>query len=99
MNVELDLETIPIVAPQWVLAFGTALEIPNAVRQRAHQLSRIAMDTQMSSGANPRGVAAACLYLASTEFGLSLSQTEIAAVADVSTATLRSRRDDLLEIV
>ena len=99
MNVELGLQTIPIVAPQWVLAFGTALEVPNAVRRCAHELSRIAMDTQMSNGANPRGVAAACLYLASTESGFGLSQTEIAAVADVSTATLRSRRNELLEVV
>lgn len=99
VNVELDLQTLPIVAPQWIPTFATTLDIPDEVRRRALELSRIAMDTKMCNGANPRGVAAACLYLASTESGFGLSQTEIAAVADISTATLRSRRDELLELV
>ncbi|MCU4744828.1 transcription initiation factor IIB family protein, partial [Halobacteria archaeon AArc-xg1-1] len=76
----------------------TELEVPERVRRRALEFAQKATDAGITVGRRPAGVAAACLYLAAERCGLSLSQREIADVAGVSPTTLRSRRDELLEM-
>lgn len=51
--------------------------------------------TEIIGGRNPSGVAAVCLYAAAREHEAMLTQKEAAAVADVSTATIRSTVDAL----
>jgi transcription initiation factor TFIIB len=53
----------------------------------------------VTTGVHSAGFAAACLYRAGQEAGRWLTQTEIAEVANTSTATVRNHRDTLEEQV
>ncbi|WP_255681633.1 hypothetical protein [Natrinema sp. SYSU A 869] len=50
-------------------------------------------------GYRPSGVVAGCLYLAAERAGFCLSQRRIADIAGTLPNTLRSCRDELLEVV
>lgn len=64
-------------------------------RTREHGLAERAEALGVTNEAHPVGFAAACLYEAGREHGRWLTQTEIAATADVSMATIRSHRETL----
>ncbi|QCS44657.1 transcription initiation factor IIB family protein [Natrinema versiforme] len=98
MNVELELPTQPIAATDRIPRLATELEVPDHVRRRALKLAQQARERGLTIGCRPSGVAAGCLYLAAQRVGLCLSQQRIAGIAGTSPNTLRSRRDDLLEI-
>ncbi|WP_222913464.1 transcription initiation factor IIB family protein [Natrinema sp. SYSU A 869] len=98
MNVELELPTQPISAADRIPRLATELEVPAQVRRRALELAQEARERGLTIGYRPSGVAAGCLYLAAQRVGLCLSQQRIADIAGTSPNTLRSRRDDLLEI-
>lgn len=75
--------------------------VSSVVQSRAYELAALAEDTGIANGRNPRGVAAACLYLAGEEHDAGYTQSGLAAAADVSAATvgyraaeLRERRED-----
>jgi transcription initiation factor TFIIB len=74
------------------------LDISDQVRQRARQLAAAAESAGVTTGVQPSGFAAACLYTAGREHGRWLTQSDVAAVADVSTATIRAHRDTLDEL-
>ncbi|WP_222914236.1 transcription initiation factor IIB family protein [Natrinema sp. SYSU A 869] len=98
MNVELELPTQPIAATDRIPRLATELEVPDHVRRLALELAQRARETGLTIGCRPSGVAAGCLYLATQRVGLCLSQQRIADIAGISPNTLRSRRDELLEI-
>ncbi|ELY72156.1 transcription initiation factor TFB [Natrinema pellirubrum DSM 15624] len=98
MNVELELPAQPIAATDRILRLATELEVPDHVRRRALELAQRACERGLTIGCRPSGVAAGCLYLAAQRVGLCLSQQRIADIASTSPNTLRSRRDELLEI-
>nr|WP_226042827.1 transcription initiation factor IIB family protein [Natrinema sp. DC36] len=98
MNVELELPTQPIAATDRIPRLATELEVPDHVRRRALDLAQTARERGMTIGRRPSGVAAGCLYLAAQRVGFCLSQQQIADIAGTSPNTLRSRRDELLEI-
>ncbi|UHQ98944.1 transcription initiation factor IIB family protein (plasmid) [Natrinema zhouii] len=98
MNVELELPTQPISATDRIPQLATKLEVPDQVRRRALELAQTARERGLTIGCRPSGVAAGCLYLAAQRVGFCLSQQRIADIAGTSPNTLRSRRDELLEI-
>ncbi|WP_340674451.1 transcription initiation factor IIB family protein [Natrinema zhouii] len=98
MNVELELPTQPITATDRIPRLATELEVLDHVCRRALKLAQTARERGMTIGRRPSGVAAGCLYLAAQRVGFCLSQQQIADVAGTSPNTLRSRRDELLEI-
>ncbi|OAQ51362.1 hypothetical protein HTG_17650 [Natrinema mahii] len=98
MNVELELPTQPVKATDWIPRLAAKLEVPDHVRRRALELAQQARERGVTIGCRPSGVAAGCLYLAAQRVGLCLSQQRIADIAGTSPTTLRSRRDDLLDI-
>lgn len=73
------------------------LGLSTDVEARAHQIEQLGAEAGVSSGVSPYTYAAAVLYVASSAADSGLSQVDIADQFDVSTATLRNRRDDLLE--
>lgn len=97
LNRDLGLPIGPIDPLVYVPRFGTRLGLPVAVRLRAETLVRDARQAGVIGGRNPSGVAAACLYAAAREHQVDLTQKEAAAVADVSTATIRSTVEELRE--
>jgi len=100
LNRELGLPTGPIDPAQYLPRFASELEVTAAVERRAHELVSALQDRQLVGGRNPSGVAAACLYTASSECDeqRSLTQAAVAEVADVAPVTIRSTVTLLREV-
>ncbi|WP_432613037.1 hypothetical protein [Halorientalis regularis] len=87
------------VPPQQPVAFvpklASEVDTSAETRHEASQIAERAAETGRSSGRNPAGVAAACLEIAATDTEDEITQEELAAAADVCSATVRSNRDTL----
>ncbi|ELY93733.1 transcription initiation factor IIB family protein [Natrialba taiwanensis] len=73
------------------------LSLSDDIQTRAQQIADLGAEAGVISGVSPYTYAAAVLYITSSAADTDLSQTDIADKFDVSTATLRDRRDDLLD--
>ncbi|SNZ15325.1 transcription initiation factor TFIIB [Natronoarchaeum philippinense] len=97
LNKELGLKAL-VPTPKTLLPrLLAAFDIPETVQYRATELADVATEAGTANGCRPAGVAAACLYLASTEAECALRQTDIASVAGTSPVTLRKRYTELRE--
>jgi transcription initiation factor TFIIB len=98
LNRELGLPTPPPSPETYLPQFASELELGLEVERRAHEVLEIAGNQVLANGRDPTGVAAASLLVAAREVGsrLRLTQRAIADVAEVTTKTLRRRRDELL---
>ncbi|MFC7231624.1 transcription initiation factor IIB family protein [Saliphagus sp. GCM10025308] len=99
LNVTLELPTV-VPRPQNVLPrLSSKLELPDEVRYQALRIATIADNAAVTVGRQPQGLAAACVYEAGEELGYPITQREIADVANTSTATIRTHRNALLEVL
>jgi len=90
----LDIKNLkPVDHTQYILKFGAELEITVEVQNRAVELIRNAKNDQTIklAGKDPKGFAAAALYIASKEVKKSKSQSVLANIAHISEVTLRYR--------
>ncbi|SFL32120.1 transcription initiation factor TFIIB [Halogranum rubrum] len=99
LNKELGLPTQPVAPQSLIPKLASELNVNSQVRRRARALAERAHETSITNGYQPSGVAAACLYLASREHGESLTQTQVAAAAGTTPATLRARHAELIELI
>jgi len=99
LNEELGLPAKPATPTMYIPRLASGLDCPEQIRRRARDLAEAAEDAGVTTGVHPAGFAAACLYKAGQEAGRWLTQTEIAEVANTSTATVRNHRDTLEEQV
>ena len=97
LNRDLGLPTGPINPAEFIPRFASTLDVPSDVERRALELATLAQDEGVSTGRNPCGVAAACLYTAASAENYELTQDDTAAVADVATVTVRATYHDLRE--
>jgi transcription initiation factor TFIIB len=95
LNRELELPTGPIDPTEYLARFASELDVPSDLERQARGLAREAHDAGITTGRNPSGVAAACLYTAARRAGHGLTQTAVADVADVSAVTVRNTYQDL----
>ena len=93
LNRELDLPAAPQRPRQYIPQFASAVEAPDGVRVRAVELAESAAERGLSNGQRPSGFAAACLLVAANRVGVQVTQTDLAAIADVSPMTIRKQRD------
>jgi len=99
LNVELTLET-PVIQPESLLPkLATACDCSKEVQHRALELTMEAIDAGVANGRSPAGVAAGCLYTAVVERELLTTQADIAEAADIAVETLRSRYQELQEVL
>ena len=98
MNAELGLPAKPVVPSEFIPQLASELEVPGRVRHRAIELAERADSVGITTGVRPSGFAAACLYKAGCEDGWCLTQSTVAAAANVSAATVRTHRDALDEL-
>lgn len=99
LNAELGLP-VPVQRPaDFIAGLASEFAVPDRTERRAFELSEAAHETPVSNGCNPAGVAAACLYQAAEEHSRVVHQGDLADAADVTAATLRNRREDLVEEV
>lgn len=90
--------TVPLDDPVRILEKSCdELGLSADVRRRAVRLARLGDDAGVTSGVSPHTYSAAVCYVACSTTDADLSQADVAAHFDVATATLRNRRDDLLE--
>jgi len=73
------------------------LSLSADIQARAQQIAQLGVEAKVTSGVSPYSYAAAVLYFVSSAAEPDLSQADIAEQFGVSTASLRERRDDLLE--
>ena len=95
LNRELELSTGPIDPTEYLARFASELDVPTRIERRARELATEAHETGTTTGRNPSGVAAACLYTAARRAGHDLTQAEAADVAGVSAVTIRNTYQDL----
>ena len=95
MNRTLGLPTGPIDPVEYLARFASKLDAPTETERRARELAEAATESGLAAGRNPSGVAAACLYTATRETGVDLTQTEVSDVADVSAVTVRDSYQEL----
>ncbi|ELZ28967.1 transcription initiation factor TFB [Halogeometricum pallidum JCM 14848] len=94
LNTELGLPVTPVTPQSLIPRLSSELAVKDTVRRRALELAELAHGSAIANGRQPAGVAGACLYIASREYGQGLRQTDIAEVAGTTAATLRARRDE-----
>jgi transcription initiation factor TFIIB len=97
LNRELGLPTGPIDPAEYVPRFATRLDLPGRVESRARRYARWTVEAGVAAGRDPSGVAVACLYTASRDENVPLTQREAADAADVTPVTLRNTYEDLCE--
>jgi transcription initiation factor TFIIB len=95
LNRELELSTGPIDPTEYLARFASELDVPTRIERRARELATEAHETGTTTGRNPSGVAAACLYTAARRAGHDLTQAEAADVAGVSAVTIRNTYQNL----
>lgn len=95
LNRELGLPIGPIDPVEYIPRFASKLDVDSAVECRARALAEEARDAGITTGRNPSGVAAACLYTAARDTDSQLTQQETADVAGVTPVTLRNTYTDL----
>ena len=98
LNTELGLPAQPVTPSAFVPRLASELDVPDQIRQRARRLAEGSESTGVTMGVCPSGFAAACLYKAGHEKGQLFTQSEVAAVANVSPVTVRTHRDALDEL-
>lgn len=97
LSTELDIR-IPLDNPKAIIEKTCReLALPVTVEERAKRLADLGNDADVTSGVSPYTYAAAVIYIVCSPRDVEISQTDIAVHLDVATATLRNRRDDLLE--
>lgn len=99
LNEELGLPAEPVSVSAFIPRLASELDCSDDIRKRADALAKQAERAGVTVGVHPSGFAAACLYKASREHRGCLRQTDVADVADVSIATVRSHRYTLDELL
>lgn len=88
---ELNIKT-PLDSPvKYIPSIASRLDIPAQTERKACDLLQAAKKRKALMGKDPRGVAAAALYLASELNGEKIVQRNVAKVAETTEVTLRNR--------
>lgn len=96
---ELSLE-VPVVDPtRRVSRIATKAKVSPSTETLAVRILQRAMQARHSIGKDPRGLAAAALYLAAQRTGEHVTQRELAEIAGVTEVTIRNRAQGLMRFV
>jgi transcription initiation factor TFIIB len=95
LNRSLGLPLGPIHPGEYLPRYASELNLETDVERRAREYVELLDEANAIAGKNPSGVAAACLYRAAYDFGVDVTQVEVAEVADVSRMTIRARVTEL----
>jgi len=89
---ELNLRYQPITAESLVFRFGNELDLPIQIQKNAINMLRDASKNGLKrTGKDPKGLAAACIYIAAKNGCIRKTQSNVADVAKITEVTLRSR--------
>ena len=89
---ELNLKYQPITAESLIFRFGNELELPMNIQKIAINMLRLASKKGLKrTGKDPKGLAAACIYIAAKDGLIRRTQSLVAETAKITEVTLRSR--------
>ena len=89
---ELNLRYQPITAESLVFRFGNELDLPIQIQKNAINMLRDASKNGLKrTGKDPKGLAAACIYIAAKNGCIRKTQSRVAEIAKITEVTLRSR--------
>ncbi len=95
LNKELGLPTQPIRPSGFIPRLASELNVSDEVRHQAQRLAEHSEIAEITTGVNPSGFAAACLYKAGIECGQWVKQSEVANAAGVTPVTVRTHRNTI----
>jgi transcription initiation factor TFIIB len=88
----LNLKYQPITAESLVFRFGNDLDLPMNIQKSAlDMLKKASINGLNRTGKDPKGLAAACIYIAAKGGAMRKTQSLVADVAKITEVTLRSR--------
>ncbi|MFX0036402.1 MAG: transcription initiation factor IIB family protein [Candidatus Hermodarchaeota archaeon] len=88
----LNLRYQPITAESLVFRFGNELDLPISIQKNAiNMLKNASKNGLKRTGKDPKGLAAACIYIAAKNGNARKTQSKVADVAKITEVTLRSR--------
>jgi transcription initiation factor TFIIB len=82
---------------EFVHRFGTELGLPGDAKKKAIDILKLAREERLTIGKDPKGMAAAAIYVASILTGQRRTQLEIARTARVTEVTVRNRYKEMVE--
>jgi len=89
---ELKLRYQPITAESLVFRFGNELHLPMEIQKIAiNMLTQASKNGLKRTGKDPKGLAAACIYIAAKNGSIRKTQSKVADIAKITEVTLRSR--------
>ncbi|TFF84154.1 hypothetical protein EU523_01800, partial [Candidatus Heimdallarchaeota archaeon] len=75
-----------------IFRFSNNLDLPMEIQKRAIEMLQTATKNGLQrTGKDPKGLAAACIYIAAKEGSMRKTQSTVADVAKITEVTLRSR--------
>ena len=86
-----------LMSEQYIDRYVSDLDLPASVGERAREIVTHTEKSGLSSGKSPSGWAAAAVYNACLDHNVTLTQTSICDVANVSTVTIRNRYQEQRE--
>lgn len=96
---ELNIKVRALNPTELISGFTNKLNLSSDVERRAIEIINFANEQNIVVGKDPKGIAAAAIYLASIETGERRSQTAISQATGVTEVTLRNRFKELKSIL
>lgn len=94
---ELNLKIPPPNPVTYIPRFTAELQLSESCQRKAVEVLHLAKQKGLTLGKDPKGVAAAAIYLAAILVGERRTQQEIASVTSVTEVTVRNRYKDLVK--
>lgn len=89
---ELNLKYQPIKAETLIFRFANNLHLPMQIQKNAiNILKQASLNGLNRTGKDPKGLAAACIYIAAKDGDMRKTQSTVADIAKITEVTLRSR--------
>jgi transcription initiation factor TFIIB len=95
----LKIKVPNLKAKELLAKMTSSLNISKDIENRASEIIQIAKKNCNLTGKDPKGIAAAAIYLAALEMNNRRSQSEVSKVAEITEVTLRNRYKELLKII
>ena len=92
---KLDLKVAPASPIDFVPRFCSLLNLGGNIRSKAADITKKAMEAELTNGRGPIGIAAAAIYIAAMISGKHRTQNEVSSVTGVSVSTIGVRYKEL----
>jgi len=95
---ELNVKVVALNPSELIASFVNKLNLSNETERRSLEIIQHAKNCNLILGKDPKGIAAAAIYIACMENGERRSQSNISEITSVTEVTLRNRYKELKDI-